>query len=136
MNNISTTNFNSFFLENVPFPVEVKTNKNSDDIGEIILRVPCSPSKECNPFASPSSINIQNTSTSFSRCPYIGPENMIVQTRTLHCVLVKYLPTVLIANYEGRKYLLDWIFETSSKPTTEDETNQDCCITNKDGKFF
>lgn len=61
---------------------------------------------------------------------------MIVQTRTLHCVLVKYLPTVLIANYEGRKYLLDWIFETSSKPTTEDETNQDCCITNKDGKIF
>ena len=61
---------------------------------------------------------------------------MIVQTRTLHCVLVKYLPTVLIANYEGRKYLLDWIFETSSKPTTEDETNQDYCMTNKDGKIF
>lgn len=47
-----------------------------------------------------------------SSCPYAGLDSLVATSRTLYCVMVKFLPTVLIASSQGRSFLLEWISKT------------------------
>ena len=82
--------------------------KEEERYEDIILHVPYSPSRDLKSTPAGDENRVPYSTT----CPYAGLESLLEGSRTLYCVLVKFLPTALIADYKGRKFLLDWISKT------------------------
>lgn len=89
------------------------------------MHVPYSPSRDRKSIPAGDENRVPYSPT----CPYAGLESLLEGSRTLYCVLVKFLPTALIADYKGRKFLLDWISKTVRSRNDGDGIH----VTAKDG---